>query len=188
MVHSTKAREQHFHALICRLCQRKKLVFTQNALNNVVPVRALHGGHGAVKSALAVCHRLGEGVLRVLGGGKDLWEFIQVLQCYSRHSSSGRSSRWSGRGRAGSRRRKSTLRALEKGKKKFISVVVDISLETCLLPKSKRKERRKWAPSLSGPMLPTEAGTFDSERSFKVAETADIANGVNHPHKSRRGK
>ncbi len=95
----------------------KKIVFTQNALNNVVPVRALHGGHGAVKSALAVCHRLGEGVLRVLGGGKDLWEFIQVLQCYSRHSSSGRSSRWSGRGRAGSRWRKSTLRALEKGKK-----------------------------------------------------------------------
>ncbi len=40
--------------------------FTQYVLHNIVPFRALHGGHSAVEAALAECHRLGVSVLRVL--------------------------------------------------------------------------------------------------------------------------
>ena len=50
----------------------------------------------------------------------------------------------------------SQLCGLWKKEKKVYIRCGDIILDTCLLPKSKRRERRKWAPSLSGPMLPTD--------------------------------
>ena len=57
MPSTTTTRKQHFHCLN---------VFTQYVLHNVVPIRGLHGGHGAVETALAECYRLGVCVLRVL--------------------------------------------------------------------------------------------------------------------------